>query len=399
MAAVAEATGVDAGPGPGPSRNGLSGSTWPSRALLVLTVAVAVSPIVIAAASIVGDTWYPVGDWAHVVFRVSQVGSRETPLVGAYTVKGWAHPGPLLFWLGAPLHRLTGGDPRSIEWTAAVVNVASLVALAAVAWRRGRWPLLLATMTLAALLVRGFTVVRMIDLWNPYVPLLPFALAVFLVWDAALGRRRALLEAVVPASLAMQSHLAFVTLVGLLVVWFVAWDRGHRRVMGVAATVDGGTDGDVGGPPETEPWRPYLRRGAWIVALLWCGPLLDLIFDLHNPLRIAATFRHREGRIGIVRAVDVVGRYVGPDGPWMGGAEERLVPLPDAGPGLLPALLAGVALVACLTVARRRRLVDVAALATLALVLLVGAVPATAQIPLPAEAYLTQWLKVVGELV
>ena len=37
----------------------------------------------------------PVGDWASMAYRTSRVGTSDTPLVGAYTVKGWAHPGPL----------------------------------------------------------------------------------------------------------------------------------------------------------------------------------------------------------------------------------------------------------------------------------------------------------------
>ena len=62
-----------------------------------------------------GTTWLPVGDWASMAYRTSRVGTTDTPLVGAYTVKGWAHPGPLLFWLAAPLFRVTGGDARALE--------------------------------------------------------------------------------------------------------------------------------------------------------------------------------------------------------------------------------------------------------------------------------------------
>jgi hypothetical protein len=59
-----------------------------------VAVLVAASPIAIAAVSLIGDPWHPVGDWASMLYRTSRVGTAETPLVGAYTVKGWAHPGP-----------------------------------------------------------------------------------------------------------------------------------------------------------------------------------------------------------------------------------------------------------------------------------------------------------------
>ena len=78
-------------------------------------------------------------------------------------------------------------------------------------------------MALTAALVHGFGPNYLSDIWNPFVPLLPFTLAVFLLYDAACGRKRALVEATVAASFAMQSHLAFVILTGLLLVWGVAW--------------------------------------------------------------------------------------------------------------------------------------------------------------------------------
>jgi hypothetical protein len=386
---------------------------WGPRLLAAAVVAVVVSPVVVGALSLIGDTWYPAGDWSHFVYRVSQVGTRETPLVGSYTVKGWAHPGPLGFWLAAPLYRLSGGDPRSLEWTAALVNIAALAALAAVAWRRGRWPLLLGVMALAAVLVRGIGPGQLVDLWNPFLPLTSFLLTVFLVWDAALGRRRALLEAVVPATLAMQSHLAFVSLVGLLAVWLYAWARWWPRLLVVDRSDRSEPDGrrddhgtvesiDVADLPRP-PWAPWFRTLRWGLLLgvvLWLAPLADAVFDLHNPWNIAKSFGSGAARVGLVQAVGLVGRFVRPDGPWMGATE----PLGDdfysvQGSGALPVLVALAALVCCIQVARRRGMVDVTALGTLALTLLVGAVPAAAQIPLPAEAYLTQWLKIVGGLV
>ena len=123
---------------------------------------------------------------------------RRHALIGSYSVKGWAHPGPLTFWLASPLFRLTGGDARALEWTAAAINMATVVALAAVAWRRGRWPLLVGVMALTTVLIHAIGPDLLIDLWNPHVPLLPFLLTVLLVWDAALGRRRALVEAPCP---------------------------------------------------------------------------------------------------------------------------------------------------------------------------------------------------------
>lgn len=358
-------------------------------------VAVAASPIVVGALSLIGDTWYPANDWAAIAHRVAQVGTTETPLVGPYS-RGSAHPGPLGLWLGAPLYRLTGGDTRSLAWSATLVNVAALVALAAVAWRRGRWPLFLAVTALAAVLVRGFGPVVLVDLWNPFLPLLAFALTIFLVWDAALGRRGALVAAVVPASLAMQSHLGFVPLVGLLVVWLFVWVRWWSPCF--AGPDANGTATSL--RALWDSWRRPIGRGLALGAVLWLAPLIDAVFGVHNPWYMARSSMGGGQRIGLVDAVGLVGRYVRPDGPWMGGVE----PLGGdffsiQGSGPLPVLFALAVLAGCLHLARRRGWLDVAALGTLAAMLVVGAVPAVLRLPLPAEAYLIQWLKAIGALV
>ncbi|HEY3142422.1 MAG TPA: hypothetical protein VGJ86_14890 [Acidimicrobiales bacterium] len=354
-----------------------------TRLLVPVVVAIAVSPIVIAVATTLGDPWYPVGDLAHTLFRVSQVGTDQTPLVGAESVKGWAHPGPILFWLTAPLYRLSANDPRALEWTAALINIACIAGVAAVAWRRGRWALLLGAMTMTAVLVHGFGPGLTISLWNPHAPLLPFLLVVFLIWDAGLGRRRALVEAVLPASIAMQVHVAFVSLVVVLLVWLVLWSRwgpGHRKLLQLWQT-----------------WRTWLGTGLLIALVLWIGPLLDEVFDLHNVTKVASGLATPPATVGPADAIGLVGRYVRPDGPWIGGPEPA-AGYSIQGSGAAPLVLALLALGGCWWIARRRQLLDVAALSTLTLTLVIGAIPATSRIVLPVYLYLTQWLKIVGAL-
>jgi hypothetical protein len=366
---------------------------WWIGLLPALTFAVAASPIAVASLALIGDAWFPIGDFSSILFRVSQVGTPETPLIGAYTVKGWAHPGPLLFWLATPLYHLTGGDPRALLWTASIVNAGAVAGIAAVAWRRGRWPLLLGAMILVAVLAFGIGPELTANLWNPYLPLLPFLLTVFLVWDAALGRRRAVIEAAVPACLAAQSHLAFVSLVGLLTLWLLCWCIWWRKVVPLEAP----------GAEELPrpPWSPWLRSlwlGLLVVGVLWLAPVFDALFDIHNPLNIARALIHSPETVGPVEAVGLVGRYVRPDGPWMGGPEPAwFSSIQGSGPA--PLVLALAVLLTCIRVGRRRQLSDVIALSTLALTLTVGAILAASQIVLPAYFYLTQWLKIVGGLV
>jgi hypothetical protein len=363
-------------------------------AAAVAVVALTISPIVIAAVSLAGDRWYPVGDLSHILFRVGQVGTEGTPLVGAETIKGWAHPGPLEFWLTAPLYRLLGRDPRALIWTASAINVVMICGIARVAWRRGRFPLLVGSMTLVAVLVHTLGPERATSLWNPFLPLFPFLLTTVLAWDVALGRRGSLVWMAVAASLAAQTHFAFLTLSCLVVVWLVAWAVWWRRLV-----VPRGLDPAVTPPgPPWDPWRRALRWAGVVLGVLWLPVAFDAVFDLHNPLNIARSIASPPPTVGPVDAIGLVGRYVRPEGPWVGGAEPEEA-FSAVGSGPLPVVLALIVLAGCVWLGRRQGLVDVVALATLAMVLVVGAIPATSQIFLPAYLYLTQFLKVVGSVV
>lgn len=367
---------------------------WPP---LVVGLVVAI-PVIVAVVVMTRDRWLPVGDFAHMVFRTSQVGTRDTPLVGAYTTKGWAHPGPLLFWVAAPLYRLSGGDPRSVEWTTAAINVSCIVALMAVAWRRGGAALLMAMGIFTALLVHGLEPRELAIFWNPFVPLVPFLLTVVLVWDAGLGRWRSAALALIPASLAIQGHFAFAVLVAVLAVWLAAWTRWNDRLVPPDAAVHDVQDA-APATARARLWRATPRWLVPVVALMWVGPVVDAVADVHNPLNIAKSFVNPRASVGPLDAVSLVGRYVRPDGPWIGGAEPIGSGFSVEGSGPLPLLVALAALCWCLHVARRRQLRDVVALTTLTLLLVLCSIPATAQIVLPAFAYLTQWLKIVGGLV
>lgn len=385
------------------------GRPWPV-AVPVLAVALAVSPVVVAALALIGDSWVPMSDWSSLLYRVSQVGTTETPLVGPYSFHGFAHPGPLLYWVTAPLYRLTGEDPRSLLWTGGLVNVATVGAMAAVAWRRGRWPLLLGVLTLVAVLVHHLGPEVMVDMWNPHVALLPFLLAVLLLWDAGLGRRRAVLAAAVPATFAVQAHLAYLFLTALVVAWLVAWTRWQDRTRrdpaqaGEADATPPGPGPRAGADPDPTPGRPAagwaeLRRPLLVIlGLLWLAPALDAVFDLHNPVNMLGALGSGDATVGPVDAVGMVGHHVRVSSLWATGAEVLVPGEPSLVAGAVHVVVLLAALAGCLHVARRRGLVDAAALVTLAATLLVGSVPATSQLITPTPSYLTKWLTVVGGL-
>jgi hypothetical protein len=192
----------------------------------------------------------------------------------------------------------------------------------------------------------------------------------------------------------MQCHLAFVSLVALLAVFVWAWSRWWPRLL----PADEAATAELPRPPWRRWWHAALAA-LGITAALSIGPLLDAVFDMHNPGRIARSFGSGAERLGPLEGLDLLGRFVRPDGAWMGGPEPISPELSVVGSGPLPVLLAVVLLAACLHVGRRRALVDVVALTSLAITLVLGSIPAASQFVLPVERYLTQWLKIVGALV
>lgn len=364
----------------------------PGVAGLVL-LAIVLSPLALASAGLVGERWLVFSDWASLVHRVSEVGGPRTPLVGPYSFHGWAHPGPLLYYAAAPLYRLSGGDPRSLLWTGALINAVCVVALAAVAWRRGRWTALLAMLAGLSLLLHAMGPAVARDLWNPYVGILPLALAVALVVDAALGRRAALAEAAVPATFALQAHLAFASLLAAVVVWYVAWRRWSPGLVPGAP--------EDAGRPATQPVPASARRRERVLVavtlVLWIPPAVDALVGRHNPVRIARSMLHPGDVVGLTDAPQLVGQYLAPTGPLLTG-HGALVPSTRA-IDVVWFLAAAGAMAACVALARRHRSTDVAALATLTLVLVLASVPATARLITPTPTYLTEWLKVIAALL
>ncbi|MDD9372278.1 MAG: hypothetical protein PV358_19300, partial [Acidimicrobiales bacterium] len=263
------------------------------------------------------------------------------------------------------------------------------------------------------LLVRGLGPERLVDLWNPYLGLLPFLLVLLLAWDAALGRPGSVALAALPAVVAVQCHVSFVPLIGVVALWLVCWCRWWPRLVPpgggspeaptatTAVTTSTGGLRDVA--PPRPPWRPWRRAavtGLVVAAVVSLPPLIDLTLDTHNAARVVHHLARGAGeQVGVVDGLGLVSRAVRPDGPWMGGAEPSGLDGDAVGSGPLVAVAVLALLGGCLRVARRRGVVDAAALATLAMTLVVASVPAAANLLPPVFDYLTQWLKIVGGLV
>ena len=82
----------------------------------------------------------PVSDTA-VIESFTLYASRAQLLVGPYSRYGWHHPGPLFFYLLAPVYTLAGSSTPALSAGALLINVASIVVLAWVLMWVVPWPI------------------------------------------------------------------------------------------------------------------------------------------------------------------------------------------------------------------------------------------------------------------
>ena len=118
-------------------------------------IALVTAPIVVGAVVALGRGGAVASDMALIDLRLRDTGTANTPLLGPFSRYGWNHPGPLMFWLLAPIYRLLGADPGAMYASGAIANVVGLCVLMMVARRFGGRRLLAAVGIGATLLVAG----------------------------------------------------------------------------------------------------------------------------------------------------------------------------------------------------------------------------------------------------
>ncbi len=174
-------------------------------------------PFVVALVVMAVRGWTPVLDLAMTEFRVRDVGGRHTPLVGLPGRIGrlpeqGSHPGPLSFYLLAPVYRLFGASAVGLLVGAAVINLAAAWLCVWVAQHLGGRRLQVALGALVCVALSWYGASILTQPWNPYLPLVPFLLVLLATWAILLGAHRLLPLQVVAASLCAQTHVPYLSL-------------------------------------------------------------------------------------------------------------------------------------------------------------------------------------------
>ena len=238
--------------------------------------ALLVLPLVVSAFYLwfaVGTSYYPGSDWAVFELHTRDV-LHHLMFVGSYSRYGWNHPGPLLFYTLAIPYKLSGSRSISMHITALIVNGTTIVAIVWVAFRRGRLPMVVATLVPVALLTHALGPDLLRSPWNPYLPVVPLLLLLLLCWSVAVGDLWMLPLAVAVASFETQLHvgLALPTLVFMLVAVVAIGVQGWRT-------------------PKSER-RQWWRRVAKVAVVSFA-----VFFVLWLPV-LYGTFIRRDGNLG-----------------------------------------------------------------------------------------------------
>ena len=382
-----------------PARPSTSRSRWAQPAA---TVAVATAPLWLLLVSLLvgGGPANQSADDA-VIGMAARDATQRLVSVGPYSRYGWHHPGPAyLYIIGIPT-RLWGGSPTGtwIGATTLCLVAAGCAVLALRRWggeRAGWWG------AVAVLLVTcGIGPGLWRDPWNPYAVGFPVLFALVAAALAASGAAGALVWAAAAGSLAIQTHVSTLPVVGVpvaiaAIAQLIRRSRERRAVAGtvhIPSTLPALTTG-----PTSAAWwrqRPDLAVGGAVLVLEWILPVWDELFGRHNLSSVVSFFLSGHPGHGLGESWRITVALIGVSlGQHHGGLRDGVN---DPHAVLTVLAFVGLAAVAIATGVRRRRPMA-AWLGGFGLLGLALAVLSVSRIIGPPYKYLLVWVTVLPAL-
>lgn len=285
--------------------------------VLVVTAIVAVPGFVAVTILLLGDPWFPGGDMAQAELHMRGFFAHP-PLVGAagrivsdLGVQG-SHPGPSLWVAMLPVYLLGARTSGALMAAVVSVHTVSILLIVWLAFRRGGRVLAIGTALVLVLFVRSSGPDFLIEPWNPWLAILPFAVFVFLlaeVLDPTSGswnekRHWVLAAATAVGSHCIQCHAGYSVIVaaglaGTFITMLVQTSAGER-------------------------WRSAragLGASSAVAGLLWLPPLLDQI--RRRPGNLEILWQHfgspSEPNIPVTTALRELAAQINLLGPWVTG--------------------------------------------------------------------------------
>ena len=359
---------------------------WAIASVIVAAIltAIVIWPLLDAGRAALELVWRPSGDWAVLTMRVEDVG-RHTPLVGPYSRFGWNHPGPLMYWLLAFPYHLLGDRPEALLAAAATLNALTVAALSAVAWRRGRLPLVALTMAATAILIHAMGPAMIRDPWNPFITLLPLALTVYLVWSVIEGDFWMWPPLAFLVSFELQSHIGYLPMLAMLgvSVFAIAWRRKSFNTLL---------------PTSTKQRWWVLGLSSAVVIGCWLPVLLDQVAGTGNLGAIAHYFlTNSDSPAGFGTAFHVAADQLRfPSAPWLGRSELAGLDGALLGSGLAALVVPILSMAGSLWLAARTRVLAALRLQLVVIATALGGLIATARVTGPLFDWVVRWWWVIA---
>ena len=178
-----------------------------------LSLAAALTPVVVAVGRAIVKDWMPVGDATYFTVRSADVLTEHHPLVGAWSSGSLVvgvpvnNLGPLQLDVLAPFTKLTPYVGTAIG--SALISAASIVIVWTVARRMFRPAVVVGVMVGTTLFVASLGLSWLIDARQQQAMVLPLYALLWLSAAMWLGVRLAVPIAVVVASLVVQTHFTY----------------------------------------------------------------------------------------------------------------------------------------------------------------------------------------------
>jgi hypothetical protein len=207
----------------------------------------------------VGDI-YPAGDAAMLEIYTRHAAHGVWAL-GPYSQFGWNHPGPLYFYLLAPLYLLSGEKTLALHVGAFGINLLSVGTVVCMLLRYAAPGV--ACAAAAAMWLYLYRLPLIASAWNPHIVILPAA--AFLVLCAAVATRHggAIPAVVLVGSFLVQTHVSLAPYVVLL------------SAAALAAFLWWPTPVET---PDRSP-RSWIYVSAALLLLLWLLPIVEQVSD------------------------------------------------------------------------------------------------------------------------
>jgi cytochrome bd-type quinol oxidase subunit 2 len=282
-----------------------------------------------------------------VAAKVADTLTSDPPLVGGWTSLGrfddepLHHAGPLGIWVLAVPTRILGDPGAGLVVGAALISMASLGLVAACVRRWGEPHLEVLFLGFTALMVASLGGDRLIDPNAPQIGVMPLLVVLVATVGVLAGHDRQLWALVAAGSLASQTHLGYLPLIGVMVVLVGAWLLVDTRRH-----------------PAARPrrWTRDVPVAVAIGLLAWVGPIVDQVAGSRNLTRLVAErIGSDDPTQGFGEAFRLLVAYTTVPAHWMGERAQN-VPLgdPSAFEVIVSLIVLAVAVAGFVDAVRRR---------------------------------------------